>query len=76
VNTSKLGLLAPGNWYGHNWLRENFIEHTNLVGTIGLVISVVGAIIACTSRHILGFVTGNVKPRLYSIAIKDKIFTL
>jgi len=47
-------LLGPGNWYGHSWLRENFIEHTNLVGAIGLLISVVGAIIACTSRYILG----------------------
>lgn len=47
-------LLGPGNWYGHSWLRENFIEHTNFVGIIGLLISVSGAIIACTSRYILG----------------------
>ena len=32
-------LLGPGEWYGHSWLRENFIEHTNMVGSIGLSIS-------------------------------------
>lgn len=47
-------LLGPGDWFGHSWLRENFIEHTNMVGTIGLSISVIGAIIACTSRYTLG----------------------
>lgn len=47
-------LLGPGEWFGHSWLRENFVEHTNFVGIIGLVISVIGAIIACTSRYLLG----------------------
>jgi protein-S-isoprenylcysteine O-methyltransferase Ste14 len=47
-------LLGPGDWYGHSWLRENFIEHTNFVGIIGLSISVIGGVIACTSRYILG----------------------
>lgn len=47
-------LLGPGDWFGHSWLRENFVEHTNLVGVIGLAISVIGAIIACTSRYLLG----------------------
>jgi len=47
-------LLGPGDWYGHSRLRENFIEHTDLVGIIGLSISVIGAIIACTSRYSLG----------------------
>lgn len=47
-------LLGPGEWYGHSWLRESFIEHTNLVGIIGLSISVIGAVIACTSRYTLG----------------------
>ncbi len=47
-------LLGPGDWYGHSWLRENFVEHTNLVGIIGLSICVIGAIIACWSRYILG----------------------
>ena len=47
-------LLGPGNWFGHSWLRENFIDHTNLVGSIGLSISIIGAIIACVSRYLLG----------------------
>lgn len=47
-------LLGPGDWFGHSWLRENFVEHTNLVGSIGLTISVIGAIIACSSRYKLG----------------------
>ncbi len=47
-------LLGPGEWYGHSWLREKFIEHTNLVGSIGLFISAIGAVIACTSRYMLG----------------------
>jgi protein-S-isoprenylcysteine O-methyltransferase Ste14 len=47
-------LLGPGDWYGHTWLRENFIEHSNLVGLIGLSISVLGATIACWSRYTLG----------------------
>lgn len=46
-------LLGPGEWFGHSWLRENFVEHTNFVGIIGLVISVIGAIIACSSRYLL-----------------------
>lgn len=47
-------LLGPGEWYGHSWLRENFIEHTNLVGITGLLLAIIGAIIACTSRSALG----------------------
>jgi protein-S-isoprenylcysteine O-methyltransferase Ste14 len=47
-------LLGPGEWYGHSWLRENFVAHTNVVGIIGLSIAVLGAIIACTSRYRLG----------------------
>jgi protein-S-isoprenylcysteine O-methyltransferase Ste14 len=47
-------LLGPGEWYGHSWLRENFVEHTNLVGIIGLSISIIGALIACTARYTLG----------------------
>lgn len=47
-------LLGPGEWYGHSWLRENFIEHTNLVGITGLLLAIIGVIIACTSRSALG----------------------
>lgn len=47
-------LLGPGKWFGHSLIRENFVPHTNLVGGIGLSISVIGAFIACWSRYILG----------------------
>ncbi|CAN5304798.1 isoprenylcysteine carboxylmethyltransferase family protein [soil metagenome] len=47
-------LLGPGEWFGHTWLRENFVEHTNFVGIIGLAISFVGGIVACWSRFLLG----------------------
>lgn len=47
-------LLGPGEWFGHTWLRENFIEHSNLVGAIGLVIAIIGGAIACSSRYRLG----------------------
>lgn len=47
-------LLGPGEWFGQSWLRKNFIKHSNLVGIIGLSISILGAIIACTSRYNLG----------------------
>lgn len=57
-------LLGPGEWFGHSWLRENFIAHTNLVGTIGLSISVTGAIIACTSRYTLG--------KNWSLSVQEK----
>lgn len=57
-------LLGPGEWFGHSWLRENFIEHTDLVGTIGLSISLTGAIIACTSRYTLG--------KNWSLSVQEK----
>lgn len=57
-------LLGPGEWFGHSWLRENFIEHTDLVGTIGLSISLTGAIIACTSRYPLG--------KNWSLSVQEK----
>ena len=47
-------LLGPGEWYGHHWLRENFVEHTNFVGLVGLFISISGAFVACLSRYMLG----------------------
>jgi protein-S-isoprenylcysteine O-methyltransferase Ste14 len=47
-------LLGPGNWFGHSLIRENFVEHTNLVGRIGLSISFVGLLISCWSRYLLG----------------------
>lgn len=47
-------LLGPGEWFGHSLIRENFVEHTNLVGGIGLLISFMGLLIACWSRYLLG----------------------
>jgi protein-S-isoprenylcysteine O-methyltransferase Ste14 len=47
-------LLGPGEWFGDSLIRENFVEHTNLVGSIGLLIAFVGLLIACGSRYLLG----------------------
>jgi protein-S-isoprenylcysteine O-methyltransferase Ste14 len=47
-------LLGPGEWFGHSLIRENFVPHNNLVGSIGLAISFSGAAIACWSRYLLG----------------------
>lgn len=47
-------LLGPGSWYGHSWLRENFIAHSDRVGLVGLSLSISGAVIACWSRFLLG----------------------
>lgn len=57
-------LLGPGEWFGHTLLRENFVPHTNLVGTIGLLFSILGAFIACWSRYILG--------KNWSLAVQQK----
>lgn len=58
-------LLGPGEWFGHSWWRENFIEHTNLVGLVGLSISIIGAIIACLSRYMLG--------KNWSLSVQKKV---
>ncbi len=47
-------LLGPGEWFGHTWLRENFVEHTDLVGIIGASIAWLGVLLACWSRWVLG----------------------
>jgi protein-S-isoprenylcysteine O-methyltransferase Ste14 len=47
-------LLGPGEWFGHTWLRENFVEHTNTVGITGLVFCIAGAVICCWARYTLG----------------------
>lgn len=47
-------LLGPGKWFGHTWLRENFVPHTNLVGVIGIFFCISGAAIACWARILLG----------------------
>ena len=57
-------LLGPGDWFGTSWLREKFIEHTNLAGIIGLVLCIAGAVVACWSRYLIG--------RNWSLSIQKK----
>jgi protein-S-isoprenylcysteine O-methyltransferase Ste14 len=57
-------LLGPGEWFGHSWLRENFVPHNNLVGISGLSVSIIGAVVACRSRYILG--------KNWSLAVQKK----
>lgn len=47
-------LLGPGDWFGDSWLREKFVDHTNTVGLIGLFLCIIGAVICCYSRYLLG----------------------
>lgn len=47
-------LLGPGEWYGHSWLRESFVKHSNVTGITGLLLSISGAVMACLARHSLG----------------------
>jgi protein-S-isoprenylcysteine O-methyltransferase Ste14 len=48
------GLLGPGEWFGHNWLREGIVPHTVPVIAIALMIVVTGVALACWSRYLLG----------------------
>lgn len=43
-------LLGPGEWYGHSWLRENFVPHSNEIGIMGLFCCFSGTLIACIAR--------------------------
>lgn len=47
-------LLGPGEWFGESLIRENFVPHSDFVGNIGLGFCVIGAIVACWSRYLLG----------------------
>lgn len=47
-------LLGPGEWFGHSIIRENFVEHTNFVGIVGLVFCLGGTFLACWARYNLG----------------------
>jgi protein-S-isoprenylcysteine O-methyltransferase Ste14 len=47
-------LLGPGDWFGHSILREQFVPHTTLVYSIGLGLAVFGALLAISSRVMLG----------------------
>lgn len=57
-------LLGPGKWFGDSLLRENFVEHTNTVGIIGLSLCAIGAGIAIWSRILLG--------RNWSVSVQQK----
>ena len=47
-------LLGPGEWFGHSWLREQFVPHSVLVESIGLAFCIAGTALACRARHLLG----------------------
>jgi protein-S-isoprenylcysteine O-methyltransferase Ste14 len=47
-------LLGPGRLFGHTWLRAQFASHSELVESLGLAISLGGALLACYARAILG----------------------
>ncbi|MGH8029457.1 MAG: methyltransferase family protein, partial [Arenimonas sp.] len=47
-------LLGPGRLFGDSLLREQFVPHTTLVYSIGLVLCVAGAGLAILSRAMLG----------------------
>ncbi|MCB0746157.1 MAG: isoprenylcysteine carboxylmethyltransferase family protein [Ignavibacteriae bacterium] len=47
-------LLGPGNWFGNNIIREQFVPHSYLVEFIGLAVCIFGAFIAIWSRQLIG----------------------
>lgn len=47
-------LLGPGEWFGHSLIRENFVEHSNFVGIVGLLFCSSGTFLACWARNKLG----------------------
>jgi len=47
-------LLGPGEWFGHSLIRENFVEHSNFVGIVGLLFCSSGTFLACWARKKLG----------------------
>ena len=57
-------LLGPGEWFGHSFLRENFLPHKNTVGITGLSLCIAGAVIAIWSRMLLG--------RNWSVSVQQK----
>ena len=46
--------LGPGEWFGHNILREQFVSHSIFAQSVGLAVCVAGAFLACWSRYLLG----------------------
>lgn len=47
-------LLGPGRWFAGNPLREQFVPHSMAFQSMGLLLCVAGAAIACWSRYLLG----------------------
>lgn len=47
-------LLGPGEWFGHTWLRENFVPHNNAVGIPAIILCFLGGFICCWARITLG----------------------
>lgn len=47
-------LLGPGHWFGHSWLREQFVPHSTTVFAIALLLGAAGAVVAIWARHQLG----------------------
>ncbi len=47
-------LLGPGEWYSHSALAEQFVPHSTSFESLGLFFCVIGAIVACWARHLLG----------------------
>ncbi|MDR6644260.1 MULTISPECIES: isoprenylcysteine carboxylmethyltransferase family protein [Rhodanobacteraceae] len=48
------GLLGPGEWFGHTWLREAILPHTVPVFAVAFAFAVSGVALAIWSRVILG----------------------
>jgi protein-S-isoprenylcysteine O-methyltransferase Ste14 len=48
-------LLAPGEWFGRSVLCEQFVLHTTLAYSLGLVLVITGAALAIVSRAMLGW---------------------
>lgn len=47
-------LLGPGEWFGQSFFHEQFVPHSTLVESIGLSLCILGALLACWSRYLLG----------------------
>lgn len=47
-------LLGPNDRFGNSLITGTFVSHTNLVGLIGLALSIFGLGIACWARYLLG----------------------
>jgi protein-S-isoprenylcysteine O-methyltransferase Ste14 len=47
-------LLGPDGRFGNSLVRGRFVDQTNIAGLTGLALSVLGLIIACWARYLLG----------------------